>query len=106
MNKTTRKKLNTAIENKNKIDIVYKDDPKSRTIYPHIIYKNSIKSEILDAYQVSGYSSTSSASTFPSWKQFLVSEIKSIELLPENFVIVKSFNKESPRYKDVIKIIK
>lgn len=95
--------LTESIKNKNKIIITYKQEPKDRTVYPHVLYTNPKGHLILDAYQVDGYSS--SKSIFPQWKMFLVQDIAKIEVLVDTFDTVKSYNPDSPRYeKSTVKI--
>lgn len=92
--------LKKAIKEGKKVTITYKDEPETRTLYPHIIFVAENKGTFLDAYQVDGFSS--SGVNFPEWKQLFMSEIKSVSVSNETFKVVKSFNKKSPRYKNTI----
>ena len=98
-----KKILTESIKNRSKIKIIYKQEPKNRTVYPHVLYTNTKEHLILDAYQVEGYSS--SHSIFPMWKMFLVQDISDIEVLEDTFTPITSYNAESIRYKNSIEKI-
>lgn len=96
-------KLKEAIQKKVKVYIKYKDNPAAREVYPHAVFVSNATNVILDAYQVSGY--TSSNSKFPQWKQFNMKDIVEVTLSDETFKKVKTFNAKSNRYKDSVILI-
>jgi hypothetical protein len=93
-----------AIESKNKLEFTYNDETGSRAVYPHAMYKNSQDHLILDAYQVSGF--TTSDGKLPQWKMFNVVSIAKLTVLDETFIKIVSFNPASDRYKKAMAVIK
>jgi predicted DNA-binding transcriptional regulator YafY len=105
MAKSKLSNLKEAIKDRKKVKMTYYDDPddRDRLIYPHAVYKTEDKQVFLDAYQVDGYSKT--GRKFPAWKSFVVKDIKQVQVLNEEFKIVKTFQPKSGRYEDVIVMV-
>lgn len=93
-----------AITRRKAISITY-DNPNDyatglRICYPHALYyTSSTKKTKVDAYQISGDSS----SGVPAWKPFDIEYISGIEILENKTLIVQSdYNPNSNRYKNCI----
>jgi len=69
-----------AIKNKNLIEIIYKDYP--RTVEPHLVGTKTSGNDALSAWQVDGYSESDRQ---PPWRYYTLSKIESITVLNETF---------------------
>ena len=92
-----------AIETNNKLEFCYHKEilnSSKRIVSPHNLYWNKDNTKImLDAFQISGDSKTS---TLESFKQFDTSFIKSILILDDTFSINEKYNANSDRYTNSI----
>jgi len=99
----TKANIIDAIDNKQALLFIYNKDVsanKPRKVYPHNFYWSKDNSKLLlDAYQVTGDSLTSSLQTF---KQFDVSCIANCIVLNESFMVQSDYNGSSDRYKNSV----
>jgi hypothetical protein len=87
-----------AIKNKQQIYLRYKKS-RNRLFLPHILYVNSHREEIVEGYQLSGYSEH----PLPAWRQFDVKNITLLQILPQSFRAVSNiYNPSSSRYQIVV----
>ena len=104
MRKSKLNVLKEAVEGKKKLRIVYQDDTGDRLLYPHALYEFSPKHILMDAYQIEGFTKTSTK--FPKWKTFVVKNIKNVKVIDESFRTIRSFEPDSDRYVNSIVLAK
>ena len=66
-----------------------KDGGGARKCHPHVIFESSTGKLLLEAYQVSGYSSSGSV---PGWRQFDLRHVESLTILDESFELAPGYN--------------
>lgn len=86
--------ISEAISEKKQIRFNYKEEG-MRKVNPHCVYENHKGNTILDAFQVSG-NSTSKLNNH--WKQFNLDSISDITIQLDTFEIEEGFNSKSGRY--------
>ena len=74
-----------------------------RTVQPHAIVRKPDGTEILEAYQVRGYTETDSEH---GWKSFEISRIDTFELLPERFEPRRDFRPVSSSSGQVVAAVR
>lgn len=95
--KDVHEQITHAIQNKKQIIIQYAQG-KQRVLWPHILYFNPDGKEILEGYQVSGYSEH--PYNLPAWRQFDIKNISNIIILKKSFRTVSDIYRPSAeRYK-------
>lgn len=99
MTETTFQKLSRAIKEKKQISFEYHNPSKpyewgSRIGNPHIIYIQNNTHNRIDIVQLSG-EGTNNPSLL---KQFLIEQIKNVQVLDNTFSICQMFNSNAPRY--------
>lgn len=100
--------ITEAIKRKKTVSFTYKKDNK-RVGNPHALYyyldKKGEKSIKIDIEQIDGYSS--SKKPFPSFREFNLNEVLSVEILKdkESFSTSKDYNPASQRYFNCIEKI-
>ena len=77
------------------------EDP--RTVQPHAIVRKPDGTEILEAYQVRGYTESDSEH---GWKSFEVARIETFELLPERFEPRRDFRPVSSSSGEVVATVR
>ena len=75
----------------------------TRTVQPHAIVRKPDGTEILEAYQVRGYTESDSEH---GWKSFEVGRIDSFEPLPERFEPRRDFRPVSSSFGQVVATVK
>jgi hypothetical protein len=73
-----------AIKSKSKIKLYYSYDkePGFRIVEPHMVAYNEAGNIVLSAWYLSGASESHDG---PGWREYLLSGISSVTILPENF---------------------
>ena len=71
----------------------------ARTVQPHAIVRKPDGTEILEAYQVRGYTDSDSEH---GWKSFELARIETFELLPERFEPRRDFRPISSSFGQVV----
>ena len=75
----------------------------ARTVQPHAIVRKPDGTEILEAYQVRGYTE---ADAEHGWKSFEVGRIDTFELLPERFEPRRDFRPVSSTFGQVVATVR
>jgi len=95
--------LRRAIESKSQIRINY-ENKGHRIVCPHVMYISSAGNKNLDAYQMSGYSETSS--NIPGWREFCLAKITELTVLNDSFEAANKYNPDNrERYVTIIERI-
>lgn len=94
--------ISKAIAEKKQLRFNYKSEG-MRKVNPHVVYENHKGNTILDAFQVSG-NSTSKLNNH--WKQFNLDSITELHIQVDSFNIAEGFNSKSGRYIKAITKIK
>ncbi|MDQ6887416.1 MAG: WYL domain-containing protein [Gemmatimonadota bacterium] len=76
-----RESVLQSLEERRVVQLSYRNGG-ARTVQPHAIVRKPDGSEVLEAYQLNG---DSESGTDHGWKNFELSSIDSLELLPERF---------------------
>jgi predicted DNA-binding transcriptional regulator YafY len=74
-----------------------------RTVQPHAIVRKPDGTEILEAYQVRGYTETDAEH---GWKSFEIGRIESLELLQERFEPRRDFRPVSSQSAQVVATVR
>lgn len=91
-----------AIKSRRKMELNYKGDG-LRLVHPHALFVSTKGKTIIDAFQISGYSSQSEK--MPDWRQFDISNITHLKVLEETFHVASGYNSLSDRYSNKIEKI-
>lgn len=85
-----------AIHDKNLCAIRSKNDKAERIVEPHIIYKSPSGNVLLDFWQTAGYSSSGG---LPCWKRLIITDVVSVRILDDRFIIRKKegFNQSNKK---------
>lgn len=81
--------LITAIKEKRRVALRYRDQERARVVEPHAIYTSENREIVADCYQVRGYSAGGRPAPF--WRPFRIKKIAEASLLDEAF---------SPRFRE------
>jgi hypothetical protein len=90
-----RDALIAAIEEHHVVALRYGRRPEPRHLLPHVLYLTSTGRPMLDAYQLSG---PTTSGPLPGWREFALERIVRLEVLEERFLPVPDYHPESPRY--------
>jgi hypothetical protein len=93
--------ITMAIIRRRCIVIDYRDEGE-RVVQPHCIFTSAKGEVCLDAFQVSG---ASSSETTEGWKIFKVDNITDMLVKDDIFVTHDQFNRDSQRYKNSIQMV-
>lgn len=88
-----------AIKSKRKVELNYKGEG-NRIVCPHVIYISTAGKTLIDAYQLSGYSTH--FEKIPDWRQFDVEKITAFKNLDDTFNIAPGYNPLSDKYYNAI----
>lgn len=76
--------LCSAINSKNLVEFYYTDKtPGTRTVEPHMVAYNSKNCLVLSGWFLSGASESNEG---PGWREYFLSEIRSVVILQEEFL--------------------
>ncbi len=91
-----------AIRLRRKVELNYKGEG-YRIVCPHALYISPTGKKLVDAYQISGYSTH--ADQIPGWRPFDISKITDIRILDDTFEVATGYNPLSDRYSRAIEMI-
>lgn len=91
------KSLKDAIEQRKTIRLIYKGT--ERIVEPHLLGISTTRKETLSGYQTGGYSSSGS---LPDWRQFIIKDIDSVEILDEAFNIRPGYNPNDSKMIEIL----
>lgn len=96
---TVEDKIINAIKSKQKVELNYKGEG-YRVVCPHAIYISITGKTLIDAYQLSGYSTH--FEKIPDWRQFDIEKITALKNLDDTFNIAPGYNPLSDKYSNAI----
>lgn len=93
------KVLSEAIRDCKRVAIRYHGQREIRVLEPHAMYSNDRGELVVDAYQVSGYSSA--GRPLPYWRPFRLKKISAVSKLEKGFKprVEAGFSVTKPRYR-------
>lgn len=94
-----KNKIIEAIKSKRKVELNYKGEG-YRIVCPHAIYISTTGKTLIDAYQLSGYSTH--FEKIPDWRQFDIEKITVANNLDDTFNIAHGYNPLSDKYFNAI----
>jgi len=94
-----KNKIIEAIKSKRKVEINYKGEG-YRIVCPHAIYISTTGKTLVDAYQLSGYSTQ--FEKIPDWRQFDIEKITVFKDLDDTFNVAHGYNSLSDKYSNAI----
>jgi len=89
-----RDQIVAAIASRSVVEMRYESGA-PRLVQPHVLYRAADGHELLDTYQVSGYTH---AGPLPDWRLFIVAKITQFVILDAEFDIAPGYNPGSPKY--------
>jgi hypothetical protein len=89
-----RDQIIAAIASRSVVELRYHDGA-PRLVQPHVLYRATDGHELLDAYQVAGYTHRG---PLPDWRLFSVVKIAHFVILEARFEVAPGYNPASPRY--------
>jgi hypothetical protein len=91
-----RHEIVAAIGSRSVVELRY-DGEAPRLVQPHVLYRGSEGQELLDTYQLAGYTHSG---PLPAWRHFSVDKITQFTILDAVFEIAPGYNPDSPKYGD------
>jgi hypothetical protein len=76
------------------VELRYEDDAR-RIVHPHVLYRAGSGDELLDAFQVGGFTHH----PLPGWRLFTVSKIVAFRALEDVFDVAPGYNPNSSKYR-------
>lgn len=76
------------------VELRYEDDAR-RIVHPHVLYRAGSGDELLDTYQVGGFTHHG---PLPGWRLFTVSKIMAFRALEAVFDVAPGYNPNSSKY--------
>ncbi|HEV7641440.1 MAG TPA: hypothetical protein VGO39_11280 [Gaiellaceae bacterium] len=93
-----RQEIVTAISLRSVVEMRYESQA-SRVVHPHVLYRGAEGQELLDTYQVAGFTHKG---RLPAWRLFSVSKITEFRMLEAVFEIAPGYNPDSPKYRGAL----
>ncbi|MFL5963977.1 MAG: hypothetical protein ACJ757_13905 [Gaiellaceae bacterium] len=90
-----RHEIVAAINSRSVVDLRYEGEA-PRLIQPHVLYRGAKGQELLDTYQVAGFTHTG---PLPAWRHFSVDKITQFTILDAMFEIAPGYNPDSLKYR-------
>jgi hypothetical protein len=94
---TITQELFEASQQRKVCKIKLKEEPSDRTIHPYGICQTSRNKITIVCLQVDGFTGSSK---LPSYKNLLLKDCESVEMLDLRFLVQSNFNPDDPIYKD------
>jgi hypothetical protein len=91
-----RNEIVAAIDSRSVVELHYDGGP-SRLVQPHVLYRGADGQELLDTYQVAGYTHRG---PLPAWRHFSVAKITQFTTLDAEFEIAPGYNPDSSKYRN------
>jgi hypothetical protein len=89
-----RDQIVVAITSRSVVEMRYESGA-PRLVEPHVLYRAADGHELLDTYQVAGYTHRG---PLPDWRLFVVAKITQFVILDAEFDIAPGYNPGSPKY--------
>jgi hypothetical protein len=89
-----RREIAAAIASRSVVEMRYESQA-SRVVHPHVLYRGAEGQELLDTYQVAGYTQKG---RLPAWRLFSVTKISEFRRLDAVFELAPGYNPDSPKY--------
>jgi hypothetical protein len=89
-----RDQIVAAITSRFVVDLRYESGA-PRLVQPHVFYRAADGHELLDTYQVAGYTHHG---PLPGWRLFIVVKITQFVILEEEFEVAPGYNPASRKY--------
>ena len=93
---TVRADVLRAIRERRVAELRYDDDPVSRIVHPHVLYRTADGEEHVDAYQIEG---PTHSDALPDWRGFALARIRRFEVLAEPFSPAPGYNSSARKYR-------
>jgi hypothetical protein len=89
-----RDQIIAAVTSRSVVEMRYESGG-PRLVHPHVFYRAADGHELLDAYQVAGYTHQG---PLPGWRLFTLVKITHFVVLEEAFEVAPGYNPASPKY--------
>jgi predicted DNA-binding transcriptional regulator YafY len=98
------KQLESAMDNHNRIDILYDDH--RRIVEPFFIAETKDDKIIVNTWHYSGYSSQGFPDPDNHWRTYVIDKIQELNIIDEEFYDRPGYNPDTRLYKRILKYVK